>query len=142
MKSVMVMIVAIALATGTAFAGKNSSNSGGYFYVTAGADSDSDGDARLVASPLFSTLAACDTAAASATALIQGCVPRCNGSGRTVYYVEQTMDSDSDDPTTLLYQTIGPYGLKSDCANGIADATAAGMTDVLPGCLTFSSPCR
>jgi hypothetical protein len=141
MKALMAMVVAIALATGTAFAGRNST-SGGYFYVTAGTDTDSDGDARLVASPTFSTAAACDTAAASATALIQGCVPHCSGSARTVYYVEQTMDSDSDDPTTLLYQTIGPYGLKSDCQAGIADATAAGVTDVLPGCLTFTSPCR
>jgi hypothetical protein len=52
------------------------------------------------------------------------------------------MDSDSDDPTTLLNQTIGPYGAKPDCQAGIAAATAAGMTDVLPGCLTFTSPCR
>lgn len=141
MKALTVMIVAIALATGTAFAGKNSS-SGGYFYVTVGTDTDSDGDAPLVASPTFSTLAACGTAAGSETALIQACVPHCNGGGRTVYFVEQTMDSDSDDPTTLLYQTIGPYGSRSDCANGIAAATAAGVTDVLPGCLTFTSPCR
>ena len=142
MKVLTAMIVAIALATGTAFAGKNSSGSGGYFFVTAGTDTDSDGDARLLASPTFSTMAACDAAAASATTLIQGCVAHCSGNSRTVYFVEQTMDSDSDDPTTLLYQTIGPYGSRSDCANGIADASAAGMTDVLPGCLTFSSPCR
>ena len=141
MKALTVMIVAIALATGTAFAGKNS-NSGGYFYVTVGTDTDSDGDARLVASPVFSTLAACDTATASATALIQGCVSRCDGSERMIYYVEQTMDLDSDDPTTLLYDTIGPYGSRSDCQAGIAAASAAGVTDVLPGCLTFTSPCR
>ncbi|HYK65705.1 MAG TPA: hypothetical protein VEY94_12225 [Patescibacteria group bacterium] len=141
MKALTVMIVAIALATGTAFAGKTSSN-GGYFYVKVGIDTDSDGDARLVASPTFATQAACTTAAASETSLLQGCVAHCNGGGRTVYYVEQTMDSDSDDPTTLLYQTIGPYGAKPDCQTAIADATAAGMTDVLPGCLTFTSPCR
>ena len=141
MTALMTMIVAAALAAGTAFAGKNSSN-GGYFYVTAGTDTDSDGDALLVASMTFPTMAACTTAAACETALIQSCVPHCSGNSRTVYFVEQTMDSDADDPTTLLYQTIGPYDSRSDCANGIADASAAGVTDVLPGCLTFASPCR
>ena len=141
MRALTVMIVAIALATGTALAGKNSSN-GGYFYLTAGMDTDSDGDARLVASATFPTMAACTTAAASETTLIQDCVPHCDDSERTVYYVGQTTDSDSDDPTTFLYQTIGPYASRSSCQAGIAAASAAGMTDVLPRCLTFTSPCK
>jgi hypothetical protein len=144
MKAFTVMFLAVALATGTAFAAKNSSGStgGGYFYITVGTDTDSDGDARLVSSAVFSTLAACDTAAASATALVQGCVARCNPASTSAYYMEQKTDSDSDDPSKFLYYPIGPYGFESDCEAGIADASAAGVTDVLSACSVFSSVCK
>jgi hypothetical protein len=147
MKKFTVLILALAMAFGAsvAQAAKSAAKSSGgsYFYLTAATDSDSDGDAALVLSPMFSTLAACDTAAASAANLLQGCVAQCNPtSPSTGYFLEQKEDSDKDDPTRFVYQAIGPYGFLTDCEAGIAAASSAGITDLLSACSVYSSGCK
>lgn len=138
MKALTVIILAVALATGPAYARKSSSSGsgtgGGYFYVTAGVDTDSDGDANLVASAVFSTEAACETSAASASDLIQGCVATYDPANpKTDYYMEQKV------PTKFVYQPIGPYGFEGDCEAGIGLASSVGITNVMPECTVFSN---
>jgi hypothetical protein len=105
----------------------------GWFYLTAGADADADGDNPLGTSRTFSTLAACNTKAAAATNLVQGCVADCDpanpGSG---WFLEQLGDGDKDAPQG--YRGMGPYGFQSDCNAGIADAVALEMTNVMAAC--------
>jgi hypothetical protein len=110
----------------------------GYFYLTAGVDLDNDGDPKLSTSASFSTLAACQ-AALPATAF-QGCVASCDPTNPSVeYFLEQFSDGDKDDGFKGLYHGVGPYGYQADCEAGIADAAAAGMTDVLAACTVVTS---
>jgi hypothetical protein len=108
-----------------------------YFYLTAGVDLDNDGDPKLSTSASFSTLAACQ-AALPATA-VQGCVANCAPASPSQYFLEQFSDGDKDDGFKGLYHGVGPYGYQADCEAGIANAAAAGITNVLAACTVVTS---
>ena len=92
-----------------------------------------DGDNPLTMSRTYSTQAACDAKAAATTGLVQGCLASCDPANpANEWFLEQLGDNDSDGPKG--YRGMGPYGFQADCNAGIADAVAAGMTDIMPAC--------
>ena len=103
-----------------------------YFYVTEKVTSKGN---SLATSITYSTLAACETKAQAASNLVQDCVSSCDSANaKSQYYLEQV--------TNGSYQGFGPYGYRTDCEDGIADAVAAGMTNVLSTCTLVASKSR
>lgn len=129
-KSIFMAMLGLFLLTQTASAGQQK-----YFYMYGVADGDGDG--HLTTSLLLS-LSQCQAGAkARATVngdLVQGCTPGCNtGVSKTAWEFIQSADTDGD--TDAVYQAIGIYLNQSDCNAGIADANAAGFTDISTVCV-------
>ena len=104
-----------------------------YSYLAGGADQDTDGDGTL-STATFSSLAACNTAAAAASNVVQGCFSTCDpANSKNAFYLEQQGDKDND--SSRYMNGVGPYGFLADCNSGIADAQATGYTDVPSECL-------
>ena len=109
----------------------------GYSYLTGAADKDTDGDGTL-STVVFSTLSACQSAAATASNVVQGCFSTCDpANSKSAMYLEQQGDNDND--SSRFMNGVGPYGFLADCDAGIADAQAAGYTDVLSQCVRILS---
>src|SRR5215472_1911414 len=100
---------------------------GGYFYLT----SITSGDDQLITAVRFDTQTQCEAVAATATGVIQGCVPACSrGTGSA--YLNQIDDCDNDHDeirgaTQCYFTGVGPYASPDDCLAGIAAAQAAGF---------------
>ena len=122
----IVAMIALYLATApTAYAA--------YFYVTEKVSSK--GYTLLSTSITYSTLAACETKAQAASSLVQGCVSSCDSANpKSEYFLEQV--------TNGSYHGYGPYGYQADCEDGIADAAAAGMTNVMASCTFVDAKSR
>jgi hypothetical protein len=104
-----------------------------YAYLAGAPDKDADGDGTL-STVVFSTLSACQTAAGAASNVVQGCFSTCDPSNsKSAMYLEQEGDNDKD--SSHFMNGVGPYGFLSDCNSAIADAEAAGYTDVLSQCM-------
>ena len=109
----------------------------GYAYLAGSPDSDRDGDGTL-STVVFSTLNGCQSAAAAASNVVQGCFGTCDpANSKSAFYIEQQGDGDSD--SFRFMNGVGPYGVLADCNSGIADAQAAGYTDVLSECVRIQS---
>ena len=108
-----------------------------YSYLTGAPDKDADGDGSL-STVVFATLSACQSAAATASNVVQGCFSTCDpANSRSAMFIEQQGDNDGD--SSRFMNGVGPYGFLADCDSGIADAQAAGYTDVLPECVRIQS---
>jgi hypothetical protein len=108
-----------------------------YSYLAGGLDTDHDGDGTL-STVVFSTLTACQNAAATASNVVQGCVRTCDpANSKSAMFIEQQGDNDND--SSRFMNGVGPYGFLADCDAGIADAQAAGYTDVLSECVRIQS---
>lgn len=108
-----------------------------YAYLVGAADKDADGDGTL-STVVFSTLSACQSAAGAASNVVQGCFNTCDpANSKSAMYLEQEGDNDND--SSPFMNGVGPYGFLSDCNSGIADAQAAGYTDVLSQCVRIQS---
>jgi hypothetical protein len=109
----------------------------GYSYLAGAADKDTDGDGTL-STVVFSTLSACQSAAAAASNVVQGCFSTCDPANpKSAMYLEQQGDNDGD--SSRFMNGVGPYGFLADCDAGIADAQAAGYTDVQSQCVRILS---
>jgi hypothetical protein len=109
-----------------------------WFYLTEGVDTDADGDNPLSVSRTYSTQATCNAKAAAAAGVVQDCVATCDPAHpANQWFLEQAGDNDADGPKG--YRGMGPYGFQADCNAGIADADAAGMTNVLAACTLVTS---
>ena len=108
-----------------------------YAYLAGSPDSDRDGDGTL-STVVFSTLNGCQSAAAAASNVVQGCFGTCDPTNsKSTFYIEQQGDSDGD--SFRFMNGVGPYGFLADCNSGIADAHAAGYTDILSECFRMQS---
>lgn len=108
-----------------------------YAYLAGAADKDTDGDGAL-STVMFSTLSACQTAAGAASNVVQGCFSTCDpANSKSAMYLQQQGDKDHD--STPFMNGVGPYGFLSDCDAAIADAQAAGYTDVLSQCVRIQT---
>ncbi len=108
-----------------------------YSYLVGGSDKDTDGDGSL-STAVFPTLSSCQSAAAAALNVVQGCFSTCDpANSKSAMYLEQQGDNDGD--SSRFMNGVGPYGFVADCNSGIADAQAAGYTDVLSECVRIQS---
>jgi hypothetical protein len=109
----------------------------GYSYLAGALDKDADGDGTL-STVVFSTLAGCQSAAAAASNVVQGCFSTCDPANpKSAMYLEQQGDNDND--SSRFMNGVGPYGFLADCDSGIADAQAAGYTDLMSQCVRIQS---
>src|SRR6266699_315907 len=80
----------------------------GYAYLAGSPDSDRDGDGTL-STVVFSTLNGCQSAAAAASNVVQGCFGTCDpANSKSAFYIEQQGDGDSD--SLRFMNGVGPYG--------------------------------
>jgi hypothetical protein len=127
MKSAFVSVMLLGLLALTLPAQAN------YSYLAGGADQDQDGDGNL-SIVTFSSLAACTSVAAAASNVVQGCFSTCDpANSKSAFYLEQQGDNDNDGRRYM--SGVGPYGFLTDCDAAIADAQAAGYTDVQSECM-------
>ena len=109
----------------------------GYSYLAGAADKDTDGDGAL-STVVFSTLSGCQSASAAASNVVQGCFSTCDpANSKSAMFIEQQGDNDHD--SSPFMNGVGPYGFLADCDAGIADAQAAGYTDILSQCVRIQS---
>ncbi|HEV2170625.1 MAG TPA: hypothetical protein VGR40_06740, partial [Candidatus Binatus sp.] len=98
-----------------------------WFYLVEGAGTHTASDTLSTSRPV-SSLTSCQAAAATATGLVQDCVTTCDPANpSSAWFLEQLTPKGS-------FHGMGPYGFESDCEAGIADAVAAGMTNVMSAC--------
>jgi hypothetical protein len=108
-----------------------------YSYLVGAPDKDNDGDGAL-STVGFSTLSACQKAAATASNVVQGCVSTCDpANSKSAMFIEQQGDNDGD--SARFMNGVGPFGFLADCDSGIAAAVAAGYTDVMSECSRIQS---
>jgi hypothetical protein len=127
MKSIFLSVMLLGLLALTLPAQAN------YSYLVGGSDMDSDGDGSL-STAVFPTLSSCQSAVAAALNVVQGCFSTCDpANSKNAFYLEQQGDKDHD--SSRYMNGVGPYGFLTDCDAAIADAQAAGYTDVQPECM-------